>query len=176
MVRRKETEGPRFSQYPAFAIAPANLRPPCSNCNKTKGHSLPRNTTDQTLHPYYDRVDDVQWLFALLIEEDPVAVTFEVKPPVTWSSEMAHRVQFHFEVFGLARLYTSYAGEEISGIIEYISRLFDITNAEQVRAYLVDMARSRARIFLNSWQHALYAALSQSEWFCNAQFRKPAAR
>jgi hypothetical protein len=51
-----------------------------------------------------------------------------------------------------------------------IEKLHARTGHQAVREYLVESYTSRAQARPNSWQSALYEALSTSDWYCNGGF------
>ena len=57
------------SRYAALAVNPANLIPACSDCNKAKSDAVA-----DTLHPYYDNIENDLWLRAELKEVRPASV------------------------------------------------------------------------------------------------------
>src|SRR5260370_5894030 len=111
------------SQYPALAVAPLNLIPACLDCNKAKLERVPHSSAEETLHPYFDDVEDDEWLQAAVIQADPAALVFYPVPPAAWGGVMAARVIDHFGVFGLARLYGSQAADELHNITFYLPNL-----------------------------------------------------
>lgn len=50
------------SFYPGLSIIPYNLVPVCRDCNTDKRNPTIRSADQIHLHPYYDNVDDEQWL------------------------------------------------------------------------------------------------------------------
>lgn len=152
--------------FPALAVVPLNLVPACSVCNKVKLEVVPRSQEEQTLHPYYDDVETDRWLEATVIENRPVALTFEVRPPATWNNLMSLRVAHHFSVFKLGLFYASQAAEELLNIRQYLTNLHCKAGTEGVREHLVEMCLSYEAVNLNSWQSTAYRALSSSQWYC----------
>ena len=154
------------SRYAALAVNPANLIPACSDCNKAKSDAV-----DDTLHPYYDNIENDLWLRAELNEVRPVSVRFLIEPPASWTPALADRVTQHFRVFGLNRLYAVHAAQNISGMQRRLSVLAAQGGAAAIRAHLTDDATSWRADHLNSWQVALYDCLAASDWFCSGGFR-----
>ena len=124
------------SRYAALAVNPANLIPACSDCNKAKS-----NAVDDTLHPYYDNIENELWLRAELKEIRPASVSFLVDPPASWTPVFADRVTRHFRVFGLNRLYAVHAAQNISGMQWRLSRLADAAGAPRRSARIWRMRR-----------------------------------
>lgn len=158
-------------QYPALVVVPGNLVPACADCNKAKTNVVPQTGEEETLHPYFDNVENEQWLYAEVIEESPAALRFFVTPPIQWSDSLAARVRHHFKLFKLAALYASHAGEELTNIRHILSVLFAKAGYEGVKNHLWDSAASREAAHVNSWQTAMYKALADSDWYCAGGFQ-----
>jgi 5-methylcytosine-specific restriction endonuclease McrA len=159
------------AHFPALAVAPANLVPACSDCNKAKGDQIPAVAGEQTLHPYYDDIGSEDWLTAEVLDDAPAALSFSIKPPANADAVLADRVKRHFKVFGLAALYVAHAATELTNIRGFLEDLYTATGNVGVRRHLAGMARSCAQAERNSWQTAMYRSLSTSDWFCSGGFR-----
>jgi len=157
--------------YPALAVAPLNLVPACSDCNKAKHDAAPTTEEEVIIHPYFEDIEDEPWLYATVVETTPAAVSFFVRPPAGWSATLAARVKHHFRSLGLSKLYAAQAAEELLNIRLDLETVFGIDGAPAVADHLAAMARSREEAHTNSWQTAMYAALSVSEWFRGGGFR-----
>lgn len=162
---------------------PANLLPVCSDCNFLKNDQTPLNHEGQTLHPYFDDIEGERWLRAEFIVEEPTMdgnvarsatswkVRFFVEPPPDWDRHLAARVEHHFKVFWLAKLYEEQTADELTTIGLSLVEVFDAGNSEDVQAHLLDLARTRARPRQNNWMVALYEALAACSWYCSGGFR-----
>lgn len=158
------------SQYPALVVVPINLIPACSDCNKAKIDSVPKTANQETIHPYFDDIESDLWLYAKVVETSPATLHFFVKPPVTWDTVKAKRVQYHFKVFKLSYLYTSHAATELVNIRDRLAQLSSQAGYEGVFAHLNEEAKSRQLAYMNSWQTAMYKALASSDWYCSGGF------
>ncbi|WP_328434825.1 HNH endonuclease [Streptomyces sp. NBC_00425] len=161
------------SLFPALAVDPLNLVPACSDCNKLKLDVSPAGVEDQTLHPYFDNVEQQSWLYAEVVESAPAALRFFVRPPADWSDVLARRVESHFKIFGLAALYGAQAAQLLSDIRYVLTENYSEIpggGVRRVRQYLEREAESRRRVYLNSWQTATYSALAVNTWFCDGGF------
>jgi HNH endonuclease len=159
------------SIFPVLAVAPANLIPACFDCNKKKGETTPSCAEDQTLHPYYDTVDNEGWLAARITHESPPAITFAVYPPSSWSPIKQARLRHHFRVFALDELYGLYAAQEIVNIRHYLGVLFAEAGEGGVQIHLNELANSYELAQRNSWQAAAFRALAASDWYCAGGFK-----
>jgi len=155
------------SMYPGLALTPINLVPACSDCNKSKLDRQPAGAEDQTLHPYFDDVDGVSWLFAEIRESSPPAAVFSVHPPPAWDAITAARLRIHFQTFGLGELYAAQAGSEMVSIRFALAEAASARGVEGVQSLLAHQARTRSLAARNSWVAALYSALAESVWFCS---------
>ncbi|WP_371639768.1 HNH endonuclease [Streptomyces virginiae] len=159
--------------YPALSVDPLNLVPACADCNKLKLDKAPGSSGEETLHPYFDNVEDSPWLRAEVVEVSPAAFKFYVDPPGDWSQTLIDRVRLHFKTFGLGELYVSQAADELLNIRYGLNQLFNANPSEgsqNVRLHLMEQAESRRQARINSWQTATYAAMAESAWFCAGGF------
>jgi len=160
-----------LTRHPALAVTPVNLVPACNACNKAKLDRQPSSAAEQTLHPYFDDVDDEVWLYANLIESVPPAFVFCSMPPTTWHPTKQARVCKHFQIFGLASLYSIHAAVELVNIRDGLMRIVGRGGMDDLRSHLAEQALSRKAVTKNSWQGAMYEALSKSEWFCKDGYK-----
>lgn len=158
------------SRHPALTVTPINLVPCCADCNKAKLNMQPARASDQTLHPYFDDVDDEVWLVANLKEGAPPALVFSAIPPASWNDIKQERVLTHFRIFGLGSLYSAHAAVELQNIHYSLTLIAGRGGAEVLRAHLTEQAESRRAVSKNSWQFAMYEALRRSEWFCQGGY------
>jgi 5-methylcytosine-specific restriction endonuclease McrA len=157
------------TKFQYLAVTPTNLLPACADCNKKKASTAPTTADEQTLHPYFDDIDQDTWLTAAVIEEIPCALQFTVVPPSHWPLGLARRVEYHFQVFGLGALYTLQAADELVGLNDRFVNLAE-QGSETLRIYLAEIADSHAAARRNHWQTATYRALSLNPWFCSGGF------
>jgi 5-methylcytosine-specific restriction endonuclease McrA len=150
--------------YPNFAVVPINLVPCCKDCNTGKHEFIPSSSSEEHLHPYYDKVNHKKWLHAKIHETNPITVSFYVKPPNDWDSLIKSRILTHFKVFKLNKLYTTHAAVELMNL-SYL-KTFSIDGQEEIiKNILSRSAKGKKENNRNSWQTALYEALSASKWF-----------
>jgi 5-methylcytosine-specific restriction endonuclease McrA len=158
------------SEHPAFAITPINLVPSCSDCNHSKSVHQPAASDEQALHPYYDDIDDARWLFARVVEEQPVSLVYFASPPSGWDTTKRARVLRHFGTLNLARLYTSQSSDDLPSMRFRLERLLSVSGAQGVRQQLLEELDDRLKDSNNSWQIAMLDALSGSDWYCSGGF------
>jgi hypothetical protein len=158
------------AQYPALVVAPVNLVPACSDCNKAKLGNFPHVPEDVAIHPYFDDVSKERWLFANVIEVAPAAVRFRVETSGKWSAILGERVKRQFRNLNLFALYGSEAAEELLNIRHILIGLQASGGTKHVHAYLYEHAQSCIKGRLNGWRGATYQAWSESQWFCSGGF------
>ena len=149
------------SIFLTLSITPSNLVPSCSDCNETK------SSTDKLLvHVYFDTIpNDKPWLFATIMDGNPVAANYHVSCPKSWDYYLVHKIENHFNCLGLSRLYSIKAAEELSSLYPaYRKHLEDY--GIDVLSDLLDSFISIER--MNSWKYALYRALKTH--FCGSVF------
>lgn len=159
------------SDFPRLAIAPINLIPSCFDCNKYKLTISPSNPEEETLHPYYDNIENAQWLYAQVNHTKPPTVSFFVKPLDSWPDLLKARVQYHFQAYSLAKLYMKEAAVCISDLNKRLQSIHCSSGASGVSKYLHDEAISRYANDKNSWRTAFYFAVAGDDWFCNGGFQ-----
>lgn len=159
------------AHYPVLAVSPTNLVPSCTWCQDAKVESYPHSEEEQTLHPYFDDVDQERWLTATVRNTTPAAFEFFVAPPPNWNgNSLAARVRNHLKTFSLPKLFTANAADELTGIRHFLSDLHAKGGTNAVRGHLEAEAVSWEAAYTNSWQGAMYRAASASDWFCKGGF------
>jgi len=156
--------------YPLLSVTPVNLVPACSDCNKAKSDASYATAADQTLHPYFDNVDQDRWLKAEVVQGTPPALMFFADPPQRWTASLADRVRHHFKIFGLADLYGSQAAAELAEIAYGLERIYEVGGEQAVRDQLDLEATSRGMVNCNHWRTSAYRALADSSWYCSGGF------
>jgi hypothetical protein len=154
------------AKHPALAVTPINLVPACRDCNSIKLAFAGITDMEQTLHPYFDDVENEPWLVGKVVEGVPPAVVFDARPPESWDARLASRVKFHFQTFMLARLYAVEAAGELAGMEAHMGKIRKSNGPDAVRAHLLDAWESRRAYQMNSWQTAFYKTVADSKWYC----------
>ena len=158
------------AHYPALAVAPLNLIPACSDCNKAKMDAVPTCAEEVALHPYYDDLGEDVWLVARVVETRPTALRFSIAPSAEWTPVLAARVEHHFKGLALARLYASQAAEELINVRHQLAMILASSGAADVQSELERRAVSCESGRPNGWRAAAYRAWSDSNWFCAGGF------
>jgi hypothetical protein len=156
--------------FAALAVDPANLVPCCAECNRVKGQFFADSLASELLHPYFDDVDSEPWLAARIERASlPATIIYYVSVPSSWDSLIAARVKAHFSYFNLAGLFGVQAADELHNIKHRLADLIPF-GASEVRDHLAAEAASRRQSGNNTWQRALYEAISVDDWFCAGGF------
>lgn len=159
------------TEYPRLSVVPINLVPSCSDCNKSKLTSYPTTSEEETIHPYFDDIENETWLKATVNHTTPPTIQFTVIPTDDWDELLADRVKFHFESLNLNSLYSAQAAVELVQINYRLQMLHASLGATGVRNHLIEGAETRNNANINSWQTAMYKAMATDQWFCSGGFR-----
>lgn len=158
------------SKYPLYSIIPVNLVPSCSDCNKDKLVDTPTKDEEETLHPYYDDIENESWLKLKILSYNPLTVEYFVLPPKTWTPLLKKRTEFHFKSYSLNVLFCIHALEEFENIKNHLTLLFNSVGSIGLKQHLLDCFHSRQIVNKNSWQTAFYEGLVNDKNFTNGQF------
>jgi hypothetical protein len=151
--------------FPAYAVDPLNLIPCCRDCNFEKRSDIPEKGKE-TLHPYYDVINDERWLYTEIGEDERLAFVYKVRKPQNWENDKFIKLKYHFEVFDLSDLYSTLASQEINDQAYFLNKLFAIGGPEVVKEQLIEFHISAQKQDINHWKSAMYEALAYNEWFC----------
>lgn len=158
------------SEFAALVVVPSNLLPSCADCNKAKLDDRAKDAETQTLHPYFDNIDQERWLMSEVVQTAPAALRFRAEPPAHWPEVTRRRTSHHFRKFGLGALYASHSAVELGNMRYALQKIAERGSAAEVKAELSLRYESSHAVQRNSWQTAMYEALMQSEWFCAGGF------
>jgi hypothetical protein len=153
------------SKFPLYAVTPINLIPACTPCNKGKLIDFPKNSEEQTLHPYYDDIENEFWIKAKVLQTSPIGFEFYADPPSNWPELLKKRVINHFTAFNINALFSDHAIEEYRGSKKQFISLYE-NHPDLLKKHLFDCYNSRLELGRNSWQAVMYNSLLNDEWFC----------
>jgi len=155
------------SEYPSYSITPSNLVPSCRDCNTDKKISYPINSSDQTFHPYFDKVDTECWIKAELRQTEPLSFQYIVIKPNTWDDNQVARATSHFDGYNINELFSNEANRELRSMQGLIRNLY-LQNGNLLRLHLLDTYNSCLNgLGLIDWKTLMYQELSTNEWFLN---------
>lgn len=157
------------SKFPKLSVVPTNLIPSCNDCNKKKGVATATTINEQNLHPYFDHGHFIkdQWLFAEVIDTNPITIDFYISPPDHWDETSKSRVKSHFLNCNLGCRYKTETSAELA-ILESTLSLYDNLEASSIKRELTIRAEGMFNLHKNSWQGAMYQALANSDSYCNS--------
>ncbi len=146
-----------------FAVSARNLVPACRECNSEKLEFMPVTNDQAVFHPYYDQIQDVDWLEARFEYVTPLVARFGVSAPEGWP--LAPRAVKHMEVFKLARLYTTQAAVELVNVKGAFIRRRQAAGMDSLVAHIQEQRESFQTASRNSWRAALYGAMIEDSRF-----------
>lgn len=151
------------TKFPTFSVLPYNLVASCRDCNFDKSTSYATTQNTQTLHPYYDNYTNEQWLYARVLQTSPVSIQFYVNAPVNWRQLDKDMVQAHFNNYELAERFSVEASNTLADLREGF--ILHHSTSSIIQQELQKKAMGFASRHKNSWETAMYQALSQSQWY-----------
>ena len=152
------------SLYPVLAITPMNLIPSCNNCNEDKDKAYPQTQYDQSLHPYFDNINNENWIKASVQKTNPISLVFYSDPPKSWNNILKKRATHHFKLYKLHEVFSSHA---ITHLIGHLA-LFRQLDSSILKSTLWDFhVSNKVGLGVNSYQSILYYTLFNDDWFCN---------
>ncbi len=157
------------AHYPAFAVDPRNLVPVCTDCNWEKGEAVISKANERVVHPYFDVLPDI-WLQCNLEQSERIVASFSVSSGVSEETGQKDLLESHLRELNLDSFYKIHAGKRLYEIGSRLRSLHGKGSSDYVRAQLQDNLEEAERFNRNSWQSALFRALSQSDWFCRDGF------
>ncbi|MCL6264916.1 HNH endonuclease [Flagellimonas myxillae] len=158
------------SKYPLLSVTPINLVPSCNDCNKDKLVDTPNSREEETLHPYFDDIENFDWLKAKIITLKPIKFEYYISPPDDWTDLLKARLKHHFSAYLLNELYSIHAIEEFENIKLQITKLFQTGGVNLLKEHILDCYKSRYSVNKNSWQTAFYHCLYNDSDFCDGNF------
>ena len=155
------------TKFPTLAVTPINLVPACSECNKTKTAGIIDRPENQPIHPYFDVIDNEEWLFARIHEDNNIFVEFYVNKPDSWNQLLFNRVCNHMLRYDLYSLYSQCAALKIADMKGFLKNMIQCGGKEGVEGILKSLKTSHQSICQNSWEIALYREMYSNNWFLN---------
>ncbi len=150
------------SLYPLYSVTPINLVPACKDCNTGKLSEFPSCSEDETLHPYYDNVENERWLCMRVVNLHPIVFEYYVDAPDNWGDLMKKRLETHLYSFNLNNQFSTHAQEELDNRRVYMERLFLNGGNVGLKEFLYESYLSSLANSKNSWQTAFYSGLYSS--------------
>lgn len=158
------------SKYALLSVSAFNLIPSCTDCNKVKHVSFPRSAEEESIHPYYDDIENIKWLHCKVINVKPLLIEYYVSTESMVPKLLNKRIKNHFDSFNLNDLYVTHGIEEFSNIQKQLINLFNSGGSMLLLEHLKEGFDSRSEININSWQTAFYETLLNDKNFTNGLF------
>lgn len=158
------------SKYPIFSIATSNLVPICMECNFDKLDASCIDASDTYFHPYFDRIDQFDWLSAEIVDEGSAVTLFDISVPPELDEIDSDRLNRQFYDLRLDELYSVEANDLLNNIRFRLRNLLSDDGIDGVRAHLQEEYNSAGSFRRNSWPTAFYQAAVNSDWFCGGGF------
>lgn len=152
------------SQYPIYSVTPVNLVPSCRDCNSKKGDVIISKKSKQPLHPYYDNIDDVIWLKAVLFKKNEgIVVDFFVDETLKNDNlDIYEKALCHFNIYELNSIFAIEASREISENLLSWKKNLAKWGKQEFIDFLNDNILSYEKSQKNTWKTALYRALKEN--------------
>lgn len=155
------------SKFAGTAVHPANLVPACRDCNFAKKAYEPSSDKPAVLHPYFDVGLEVQWLNAMIAEDEthcPV-IGFFVSSDIN-DPQLEIRLKTHMQVFGLSKRFSVRAAQSLDNFQAMLASDFGRgMTCDQARLHLKRTAIQQSGGRLNSWEAAAHEAMLRSDWY-----------
>jgi hypothetical protein len=149
------------SAFPEFSLSAQNLVPSCFSCNTIYKKQMWQDRQLRLfVHPYYDILPSSQYLYAdVRVQENAVKVGFRIS--FSSMNALQQVISSHFEKLNLISRYIGKATSEEIPKIHRIA-LQHSTVADKKRE-LDNFVKGQVMASeINTWQHALYQALSRA--------------
>lgn len=160
------------ARFPTLAVAPLNLVPSCSDCNRSKGSYSPGPGSPPLLHPYSDDPHGFRWLYAIVTDDSGVRVEYQVRPPAPLSLAMQDSITAHASKLGLPEFYSAHAAQTVNELVPRLEQLYHAKGQQGVQGYLQEEATLKLSGAPNSWEGALFEALASEDWYTSGGFRR----
>lgn len=150
--------------YPMYSVTPLNLVPVCKDCNYNKRDSEYNSIIEFPLNPYYDNVDNTIWLEAeLMIKDGSLCTKYRINEAVEVLDKVLYkRLQNHFALYKLSRIYSIQAATEISENASLWKKYYAEWGESTFYSYITDCLHSYEKVQYNTWKTALYRAISNN--------------
>jgi hypothetical protein len=160
------------SKYPELNIYPKNLVPICHPCNHIKLTAVPTNQNDYFLHPYFDELPNVRWLFARMeFQGDGPVLIYSVSTDRAVCGPLTGRLSYHFTTLQLSKRFRKRSSKILLEIQTFSEEMHPKINSIGLRKHFTDEGERIFNKFGNTIEAAAYTAAGACEEFCNGRFR-----
>lgn len=159
------------TDYREINICPANLLPICHPCNHIKLARPPEAADRYLLHPYFDTLPNIRWLFADLgFESGGPVLTYHVLLDVGVYGNLAGRLDYHFDKLQLNRRFQERASKVLVEIQSDMADKFEILGAAGMAEHFKSESERHFLRHGNSLEAAGYLAAATNPEYCAGQF------
>jgi 5-methylcytosine-specific restriction endonuclease McrA len=158
------------NHYSHLSILPFNLIACCKDCNFQKSDAIPTSNDDLFIHPYYENIDNEEWLYCSLNNVVPFYLEFFIRKPANWSPSLFMRLNGQFDKLELKSLYGVHAISEFHSIHHNLHGLNQRGGSNFVQDWLIEAYDSAKNYRRNSWRTAFYRELANNEEFYSSDF------
>ena len=161
------------SLFPTFALTVDNLVPICSDCNKKKLNTIELEKSKRLIHPYFDEFANkpFDYIHCEVIKENPIGFKFYIQKSDVIDDEQYQRLQAHFKLLELDKLYQADFVADFVSYIEELKFILNESNIEDAKKAIERKIKSMKLSKQTPWRYAGYNALFNSEWFFNTYLK-----
>lgn len=153
------------SKFITYAIAPVNLLPSCSDCNKSKLDNYTFLEDQMIIHPYFENLSNEVWLGCKVVENVwPITFSYFILD-IEGNPILTSRLNYQFSLFELAKLYADNASREFNYRLKSLIKEYNSNPENRALDFIIDNQESYSSENKNSWQTKMFDALSNSSWF-----------
>lgn len=153
--------------FPSLSLTVNNLVPICSDCNRTKLEYYSLNKSEMLIHPYYDAFsnDSFEFLNCDIIEKEHIGFIFSIRKLESMEEDVYKRLNKHFEILELDKLYSSDFEADFSVYIEELKELYFECDEISVKKALERKLRSYKKSNIKPWVFVGYNTILNNSWF-----------
>ncbi|MER8402044.1 HNH endonuclease [Mesorhizobium sp. M0751] len=153
--------------YRELNICPANLVPICHACNHIKLAEQPQAADRYLLHPYFDALPAIRWLFAELgYEAGGPVLHYRVALDAEIYGNLAGRLAYHFGALELNRRFRERASRVLVEIESDLAEKSALLGSQGMADHFRSESDRHFGRHGNSLEAAGYLAAAESEPFC----------
>jgi len=159
------------SVYYDVSIYPKNLVPVCHPCNHKKLQKQPNGSGTYFLHPYFDQLPNIPWLFAAMSHEDggPV-LSYRVHLDQAVYGDLAQRLSYHFRELALNERMKRLSSKILIEMETYVREALLQFNPAGISAHFASEADRILRTHGNTIEAAANRAASENDDYCSGQY------
>lgn len=146
--------------FPEYALYSRNLVPSCYKCNTIyKGETFKEDQIRVFIHPYYDNIDIIQFLWVdTHVIEDTLVIKYYISVNDDIDEDLATTLLKHFDILNLENRYKKYGSDYISNMMPIFTNDEHNNNLEEsINQKYLD---SNAENGKNHWKTVLLKTLS----------------